>query len=191
MAEHGSEAKFEKWCKARAIDISKNETAWDAYDFDIGSTIGAYNQHLRSTPNYHPVEFRFIKAMIWTETGATAEQWNKKPMQIGNPGDPGLKDILTSRQGKLILPLNYQQLLTASNVVTIPLFNIVAGVGYLLKMFAHFGFEATTKLTSQHAVHTVHRFNTSTHEEQVVLKPLKELTITGWDAMNTALIGRR
>ena len=59
-------------------------------------------------------------------------------MQIGNPGDPGLKALLGNKEGgELIVPLFIPRLTEALAGMT-PQSNIRSGVGYLLMRMAKF-----------------------------------------------------
>ncbi len=73
-----------------------------------------------------------VKAFAWVETGPNNRHWNDRVLQIGNRGDPGLDQILNSPTGKMIVPPQYRPFLNETIARTVPLFNIQAGVGYLL-----------------------------------------------------------
>lgn len=80
-----------------------------------------------------------MKAMMWVEAGQGTTSGNPTPMQIGNPGDPGLGALLAGKEGgDLILPPSVRRGLTVSAVTTIPYYNIRAGIGYLLMRMANF-----------------------------------------------------
>ncbi|MFH5252883.1 peptidoglycan-binding protein, partial [Burkholderia semiarida] len=71
--------------------------------------------------------------MIWTETGGpTKTAWRLNPMQIGNPGDPGLAALLSGKEGgELVMPPELQRVLTVLSAASSPQMNIRAGVAYL------------------------------------------------------------
>ena len=117
-----------------------NETKWDRYDAQFCIVVNLYNSFLRTTPGFVALDWKIVKALTWVETGANVPEWETRPMQIGNDGDPGLHQILATASGKLLLPPSYKALLTAANVVVNGNLNIQAGVGYLLWVFAHFGY---------------------------------------------------
>jgi hypothetical protein len=78
---------YEQW--QDGIDAADDR--WDVYDDIIRSTVDQYNVHLaRTTPHSFALDWKLVKAMVWTETGADSRKWAVRPMQIGNPGDPGL-----------------------------------------------------------------------------------------------------
>ena len=131
MAETVLDKKFNEWAAglARAVDDSK----WNFWDCETQVAVGEYNKYLGGTPGYVPLDWRLIKAMLWTETGANNAQWTTKPLQIGVPGDPGLSSLLGGKEGgELILLPEWKARLTANAVKTIPEYNLRAGIGYLL-----------------------------------------------------------
>lgn len=87
---------FDKW--KDGIDAAGWSPAqWNAWGSEIRRTVDEYNRHLSNTPGYQPLDWRWIKAIIWVETGAHSLAWNRQPMQIGNPGDPGLNSLLVGK----------------------------------------------------------------------------------------------
>jgi hypothetical protein len=128
------------------------------YDCDIRIAVNEYNRHLYSVAGYRSLDWLFIKAMIWVETGAESPQWTTNPIQIGNPRDPGLMALLKGNEGgDLILPPTLKPRLSALAATTTPSQNIRAGIGYLLMRLANF------------AIKSVPDADTSTYE--VVVKP--------------------
>jgi hypothetical protein len=189
MAEHLTEADFQHWKNNRLQSITKHRSQWNYYDYDVAATIATYDQHLISTPNYVPLSFRFVKAILWTETAIGLSDWHRAPMQIGTRTDPGLHDLLTKEHGKLIMPPDYSLVLTESNVPVVPLFNIWAGIGYLLKRFAHY---ADVPVRAQ--VNSLQDSDSRKSKLGRDKKPKQAntyLAIVGWDVMTTAEIARR
>lgn len=129
---------FESWVDG----IDKADSAWDVYDCEIRSAVGEFNMHLSHTPRYVPLDWLTIKAMLWVETGAHRErEWRTRPMQIGNPTDPGMMALLGDRDGgELILPRMLRAGLSVGSVTSNPAANIRAGIGYLLMRMATFAF---------------------------------------------------
>jgi hypothetical protein len=132
--------KLEKWERGISHEVATDRSHWDEYDSQIQRVTAVYNRHLNGVAGYIPLNWEIVKAMIWVETGTSPIAWEKAPMQIGVNGDPGLRELLTSAAGKLILPPEYAKVLTMANVPVDPTLNIEAGVGYLLKILATFGF---------------------------------------------------
>ncbi|WP_235450749.1 LysM peptidoglycan-binding domain-containing protein, partial [Komagataeibacter europaeus] len=92
-----------------------------------------------NTPGYHPLDWRWIKAISWVGTGAHSPAWNRQPMQIGNPGDPGLTSLLSGKEGgDRIVPPAWKGRLTVGSARANPADNIRAGVGYLLMRMTNF-----------------------------------------------------
>jgi hypothetical protein len=126
---------FEGW----KAGIDRADGEWDHYDSVVMRVVGEYNVQLRDTPGFFPVDWRLVKAMLWTESGANVDAWRTKPLQIGVGPDPGLRALLLGQEGgDLILPPCV--VLTTSNVLTNPHANIRAGVGYMLIRMANYGF---------------------------------------------------
>jgi hypothetical protein len=136
MAIHGGSGQataFELW----KYGIDHADEKWDAYDSFIRSTVDQYNSHLtRTTRGYFPLDWRLVKAMAWTETGAHRDEWTTKPLQIGNAGDPGLGVMRRGEEGSnLIVPPTIRG--SFLSATTDPRANIEAGVGYLLTRMAY------------------------------------------------------
>lgn len=132
---------FEKW--QDTLNKAVDDPAWNAYDCEIRMAVGEFNSHLTGTAGYRQLDWQLIKAMLWTETGAASGEWKSKPMQIGVPGDPGLRAFLSGTEGgELILPPIWQSRLTVGTVRTIPAHNIRAGIGYLLMRLANFEYKS-------------------------------------------------
>ena len=131
--------KLETWEEGVDISVIKTPAAWDTYDVQIQTVIAAYTNHLNGTPGFVPLDWQKVKAMLWVETGADLlKDWKRNPMQIGNPGDKGLHDLLTSPHGKIILPKAYATVLNLANVPNDGKLSIEAGIGYLLRRLANF-----------------------------------------------------
>src|SRR5665213_168049 len=131
--------KLKGWESGLKAEIAKNPAPWNSYDSTIKSVIADYTTKLSSTPHYSAPDWQLIKAMLWTQSGAWNHAWTYAPMQAGMPRDKGLPDILPPNEhSKLILPPSYATTLTLQNVPKNPTYNIMAGVGYLLKRAAKF-----------------------------------------------------
>jgi len=132
-------SNFDKW--KQGIDQAASNPKWDEWDCEIQRAVNEYNHHLADTEGYVRLDWRYIKAVLWVETGAGAPTWRTKPMQIGNTGDPGLKALLTDKDGKdknhyeggdLVMPPGLKEKLQLASVSSTPSLNIRAGIGYLL-----------------------------------------------------------
>ena len=132
---------YEKW--QDYINNAVDNTRWDVYDCEIKMAVNEFNRHLSGQSGYRPLDWQLIKAMTWVETGAESKKWGSNPIQIGNPGDPGLTSFLTGNEGgNLILPPAWQGRLTVGTARTIPSHNIRAGIGYLLMRMANFSIKS-------------------------------------------------
>lgn len=138
---------FEKW--QDGINAAKGNKKWDMWDCEIRQAVNEYNRHLAGTAGYRPLNWLYIKAMMWIETGATSSEWVRKPMQIGVVGDPGLDELLSERGGELIIPPGWRGKLSFSTVRALPAYNIRAGIGYLLLRSANFQYKNVVELNSE------------------------------------------
>lgn len=124
------------------IDRAAGDAAWDIHDKEIQAAVAEFNQHLLGTTGYQSLHWHFIKAMIWVESGAGSPAWKTSPIQIGNPGDPGLSSLLSGQEGgELILPPQVKSTLTPLLATTTAAHSIRAGIGYLLMKLANFTFQ--------------------------------------------------
>ena len=128
---------YERW--EDGLNKAVRDKKWNAYDCEVRMAVDEFNQHLHRTPGFKTLDWKLIKAMLWTETGAASPEWKTKPMQIGVAGDPGLTALLSRTEGgELVLPAAWQARLSFGSVTTIPSHNIRAGVAYLLMRMAYF-----------------------------------------------------
>ena len=133
--------------KATAQKCAKNKSggcqvdAWNKWDEEIRTTVNAFNDYLSATtPNFRSLDWRYIKAMLWTESGAKDKAWDSRPMQFGNRGDKGKVELLSPDPIKkieyeLIVPKKYRTNLDTGA------HNIHQGVAYLFKKLANFDFK--------------------------------------------------
>ena len=205
---------FEKW--KETIDAALTSSTWDEYDCEIMRVANEFNHYLAKTPGFKPLDWRVVKAMIWTETGGPSDSsWTSRPMQIGNPGDPGLRALLSGRDGgELIIPPALKQTLTATSAIATPVMNIRAGTAYLLMRFASYGYRTVTQgpvsdyivqpgdsfdkiAREDHStVQTLQRLNPGVHTlhaKQVIemQKASLEKIITGWHPITTTTIAHK
>ncbi len=134
-----NEKKFTRWTLGVDESFKKDPASWNIYDFVIRDVLAVYARHLSLTPGFVPIDWQKIKAMLWTETGALDPAWLTAPMQCGVHGDKGLVDLLTLPAGKLMIPPEYANKFTATNVPHNAALNIQAGTGVLLLRMANHG----------------------------------------------------
>jgi hypothetical protein len=213
-ADMAEKTKFEKW--QDGINKAGSDAKWDLCDCEIQTSVKGYNEHLVSTPGYAPLNWRYIKAMIWVETGAASKKWTSNPIQIGNPGDPGLQALLTGNEGgELIIPPAWKSLMTEATATSDPLHNIRAGIGYLLMRTATYAIKSIPdpnatiyeiKVQKGDSLSKIAKDNGSTIEVMQKLNPdaqvlvpgqtlkyqkaaLKKV-IVGWKSMSTSSIAK-
>lgn len=134
---------FDKW--KEGILRAPGDPKWDIWDAEIRTAVSEFNQHLATTTGYMPLDWRFVKTMVWVESGAGDPQWRIKPMQIGVVGDAGMDALLFGNEGgDLILPPIWKERLTVLSIRTVPSHNIRAGIGYLLMKMATYEYRSVT-----------------------------------------------
>ncbi|MRV73388.1 peptidoglycan-binding protein [Duganella sp. FT92W] len=169
---------FQKW--QDGISKAARDAKWDSWDCEIRSAVNEFNRHLADTPGYTELDWRLVKAMVWTETGAEHREWARKPMQIGVAGDPGLAALLSGNEGgDLILPSTWKKRLTSGSARTIPNHNIRAGIGYLLMRMANFEYRHVADSEPEHGGRAFHRQRRS------------QRVIAGWRRFSTDTIAKR
>lgn len=131
--------KLKAWCDGLDYQYAKNPDAWSQHDTIFMNTAVDYDFHLKRTPGYKSLDWLLVKVQAWVETGANSRFWASNVMQIGKRGDLGL-DQLQKPSGQLIVPPQYKPHLNLATVTSTPLWNIRAGIGYLLWGAAHFGY---------------------------------------------------
>lgn len=131
--------RYELW--QDTIDTAITDSRWNEYDCDIQRGVAQFNRHLFSTAGFISLDWRLIKAMIWTESGGPDHRaWRSNPIQIGNPGDPGLRALLSDKEGgTLIIPPELKNKLTIATAAGSPQMNTRAGMAYLLMRLAQYG----------------------------------------------------
>jgi len=138
---------FQKWKDG----VDRADSRWDSHDATIKDVVTRYNMHLTRTPGYWSLDWRMVKAMVWTETGPHNSDWNARPMRMGVPGDAGLPALRSGREGSdLIVPPG---MIIGSRATIDPRENIRAGVGYLLMRMANF--DMVTVMSSDKSVFDV------------------------------------
>jgi hypothetical protein len=114
------------------LDRAARDERWNEYDRLIEREVADYNRRLADTPGYQPVDWRLIKAMVWIESGGpTNPAWRTRPIQIGNPGDPGLAALRTGEgAAQVILRDAMKRELAQSE--NDPERNVRLGIAYLM-----------------------------------------------------------
>jgi hypothetical protein len=166
---------FQKW--KDGIVAAKGNPKWDKWDCDIQRIVTAYNHHLLMTASaYQPLDWRVIKAMLWVESGPHQPDWNTQPMQIGNAGDPGLRDFF--ERGGLILPPVWKGRFDEHSAKINPEHNLVVGIGYLLLRLAYFQIRSVPDEDTKVYEATVQKgdsFDSIARKQGTTVDKLKEL----------------
>ncbi|UWM63546.1 LysM peptidoglycan-binding domain-containing protein [Enterobacter sp. CP102] len=131
-------SSLEEWKSGREKAIGNPD--WYIYDNTIRKLVSEINQHLSMSKNieqYKPLDWKLIKAMIWTETGATSPAWKTRTMQIGNTKDKGILEVTVParpRKYNIIVPKNWDKYLKNKSdmIKSNPEYNIRAGIALLM-----------------------------------------------------------
>lgn len=171
---------FEKW--QDGLKKAVGDAKWNVWDCEIQMAVNEYNRHLSGIAGYRPLDWLLIKAMIWVETGAESKMWGSNPIQIGNPGDPGLKSLLAGNEGgDLIIPSAWKNRLTLSSATTIPAHNIRAGIGYLLMRMANYSIQSVPDTDN-----TIHEVKVQTGDSIAKIAKANGSTIEIMQRLNPA-----
>lgn len=203
---------YEKW--QDTVRAGKTGPRWAMHDGIIEATVNEFNARLtKASTSYRALDKRLIKAIVWVESGGPNNAaWSTRPMQIGNPGDPGLAALLGGKEGgDLILTAEQRRALAAG--VGNPAANILAGTAYLLMRAASFAHKSVASATDAKVYEvtvkagdnlekiakangtTVDMLQGSNPAAKAMIKPGQLLKfrkasvlqlITGWQTVNTA-----
>ena len=141
----------------QTISGAETDPRWQAYDTLMRNEVATYNRRFALTPGYVAVDWRWIKAMLWVESGGPdSTAWTERPLQIGNPGDPGLQTLEKGAEGSNLIMSDELSGLIRSCVM--PQYaaqvNIRAGIAYLFTRMA---------ITDFRSVPDTHDSRTYTH----------------------------
>lgn len=96
------------------------------------------NRKLSGTPQFSKLDWLFIKAMLWTESGGpTNPSWKKRVMQIGNPGDPAFQVLKDGKEGASLIIDSALQI-NLKTMIDKPDINLRAAIAYLYTRLAKF-----------------------------------------------------
>ena len=208
---------YEKW--QDTLRAGKTDSRWAKYDGLVEATVNEFNARLTKVgTSYRTLDKRLIKAMVWVESGGPDNAaWSTRPMQMGNPGDPGMAALLGGKEGgDLILTAEQRRALAAG--VGNPAANILAGTAYLLMRAASFAHKSVASTTDAKVYEvtvtagdnlekiakangtTVDMLQGSNPAAKAMIKPGQMLkfrkasvlqVITGWQTVNTAFAANK
>jgi hypothetical protein len=124
--------------EATAVAALKDPRS-DEYDSTILDELRNYNARFAATPGFEKLRLHLFKAVLLTESGGPSSiEWTCRPMQIGNPGDPGY-DVLREHQenSNIIMSCALQRDI-ATKSIDHPILNIRAGIALVLTKAARF-----------------------------------------------------
>lgn len=117
---------------------SMHDATWNEYDETIKRDVAFYNKKFSGTPGFVPLDWRYVKAMLWTEVKAGPKgnptQWTTYPMQIGRFADDKgyvtVRDAKTDEGADFVVENELKQQVQDKNNVFGQL-NVRAGIAYL------------------------------------------------------------
>lgn len=123
------------------LRMSLEDKRWNEYDDTIKKEVAFYNQKFAGVAGFVPLDWRWVKAMVWTEVMAGPNerkgQWQTYPMQIGivkggvtDPGLPALKN--GSENTDLIITPEFRAKLNQTTQMD-GATNIKAGIAWLIR----------------------------------------------------------
>ncbi|MGZ3458545.1 MAG: LysM peptidoglycan-binding domain-containing protein [Archangium sp.] len=134
---HQAKTKYELW--QETVQDGLTNAAWDAYDTTIKLEVSDYNTRLSGTPGYKKADWQLLKAMLWIESGGPkSKSWRTRPLQIGNPGDPGYAILKGGTEGSsLIMSARMKNDIIKGNINE-PNLNVRAAIAYLFTRMAKY-----------------------------------------------------
>ncbi len=113
---------------------SLEDARWNDYDETIKAEVAFYNQKFNRTSGFVPLDWRVVKAMVWTEVLAgpkgNSEQWQNFPMQIGRfSADLGYSAVKSGGENSDLIASNELRQQISADVTGKN--NVKAGIAYL------------------------------------------------------------
>ncbi|MDR2155705.1 MAG: LysM domain-containing protein, partial [Burkholderiaceae bacterium] len=122
--------------------VADGDARWNRWDCDIQMIVHDFNRRFAGYKGYQPLDWRLVKAMLWTESGPHDPDWNFKPMQAGVGSDPGVTSFLSGNEGGDVIALpDWKGKVTERSARSVPRHNLYAGIGYLLMRLANFDYK--------------------------------------------------
>jgi LysM repeat protein len=136
------------------------DARWSEYDTTIKGTVDAYNTKFRASPGYVALDWRLIKAQVWTEVvaGPDDRNWYERPMQIGRfIHDTAFKVIRNGLDhSELVTDKSLRDSITADRTGAN---NIRAGIAYDVHLNARYANVEVIE-DAKNQVHTVEKGET-------------------------------
>jgi hypothetical protein len=113
---------------------SLSDSRWNEYDETIKNEVANYNRKFSATNGFVALDWRIVKAMVWTEILAgpngNSMQWQKFPLQIGRfSADLGYSTVKSGGENSDLITSNEFRQQISSDVTGKN--NIRAGIAYL------------------------------------------------------------
>jgi len=127
----------DEW-EATAVAALKDPRS-DEYDSTILDELRNYNTRFAATSGFEKLRLDLFEAVLLTESGGPSNiEWTCRPMQIGNPGDPGYDVLREHQENSDIIMSRALQRDIATKSIDHPILNIRAGLALVLTKAARF-----------------------------------------------------
>lgn len=118
----------QKW--KDTIGKAINDARWDEYDAIITGEVSSYENRFPALCG--KVDWRLIKAMLWTESGGPDNPaWKGRALQIGNSGDPAYDVLKSGEENTSIIMTEILKKKIKTQSINRPSLNIQAAIAYL------------------------------------------------------------
>src|ERR1700759_5201921 len=139
--------------EATAVAALKDPRS-DEYDPTILDELRSYNTRFGETPGFEKLRLHLFKAVLLTESGGPSNtEWTCRPMQIGNPGDPGYEVLRERKENSDLIMSHALQREIATQSIDHPILNIMAGIALVLTKAARFNCRSELD-PSDHRIYT-------------------------------------
>ena len=123
------------------LRMSLEDKRWNEYDETIKNEVAFYNRKFNGKSGFIPLDWRWVKAMLWTEVLAgpneSKGQWQQLPMQIGvikggvtDPGYAVVRDAKQDEGADLVVEDELKQKIQ-NRADVIGHLNVRTGIAYL------------------------------------------------------------
>jgi hypothetical protein len=129
---------LDKYWEETAI-ASLRDPRSDEYDKVLIDELDSYNRRFGATTDFRDLRLFLFKALLLTESGGPSNyEWKFRPMQIGNPGDPGYEVLRRHAENSAMIMSERLQHDIATQSIDEPVLNIRAAIALILTMAGRF-----------------------------------------------------
>jgi hypothetical protein len=119
--------------KTLVVDNPLADSRWDEHDTLIQGAVGEFNKKLEKTPGFDPLDWKLVKAMLWTEVmgGPGIPEWKTNPLQFGVPGDAGKEAVVKKDDHGLVVSEKLRKEIADAGSINTASLSIRGAVAYL------------------------------------------------------------